>query len=232
MGALLLPALLAGCKSGETAGDDKIIEKPEIKIENGMITPEVLEAFGRINEIVTSPDGKTIAFTLAYESIEENKANAEIYRMNVDGSEVKRLTTTAGSEGNLRWIDNGGNIAYIGLDPETKTPQIFSISIDGENIRKLSDVENGVDCFEFSPDGKMVIYGSNIKPYNENESLFEGLPKTTGRVVNDLMYKHWDEWVTEIPHPFVADFDNYRLSNVVDVMDGERFESGFSIMLS
>lgn len=224
MGVLLLPALLAGCKGGETSGDDKIIEKPDIQINNGMITPEVLEAFGRINEILPSADGKTIAFTLAYESIEENKANAEIYRMNADGSEVKRLTTSAGSEGNLRWLDNGESIAYIGLDPETKTPQIFSISIDGENIKKLSSVENGVDCFEFSPDGKMVIYGSNIKPYNENEALFEGLPKTTGRVVNDLMYKHWDEWVSEIPHPFLATFDGSSVGEGTDIMKDEPFE--------
>ena len=39
------------------------------------------------------------------------------------------------------------------------------------------------------------------------------------------MYKHWDEWVTEIPHPFIADFDGYSLKNIKDIMDGEPYES-------
>jgi len=39
------------------------------------------------------------------------------------------------------------------------------------------------------------------------------------------MYKHWDEWVTTAPHPFVADFDGKAISNPVDIMEGEPFES-------
>ena len=39
------------------------------------------------------------------------------------------------------------------------------------------------------------------------------------------MYKHWDEWVTTAPHPFVADFDGEKISNPVDIMEGEPFES-------
>ena len=41
------------------------------------------------------------------------------------------------------------------------------------------------------------------------------------------MYKHWDEWVTEIPHPFVADFktgSGYEVANETDIMKGEPFE--------
>ena len=224
MGALMLPALLVGCKGSEDS-KEKIIGKPDVKIEQGMLTPEVLEALAHVNEATPSPDGKTIAFTVAYESIEENKSNAEIYRIDSDGSNLKQITTTAGSEGNIRWIDGGERIAYIGVDPETKTSQIFAISPDGNGITKLSNVENGVDCFEFSPDGKMVIFGSNIKPYNENtEALFHGLDKTTGRLVNDLMFKHWDEWITEIPHPFLASFDGEKLGDATDIMEGEPYE--------
>ncbi|MCM1291008.1 MAG: S9 family peptidase [Prevotella sp.] len=224
MSALMLPILLGGCKTS-TGEEDEIIGQPQVEIKDGMITPEVLEALGRINEMIPSEDGKTIAFTLAYESIEKNKSNAEIYRINSDGSDLKQLTETAGSEGNLRWLEDGKKLAYIGVDPETKTTQIYSINIDGSEIKKLSNVENGVDCFEFSPDGKMVVYGSNIKPYNENnEALFKDLDKTTGRVVNDLMFKHWDEWVTEIPHPFIASFDGVAVGEGIDIMKDEPFE--------
>ena len=39
------------------------------------------------------------------------------------------------------------------------------------------------------------------------------------------MYKHWDEWVTTAPHPFVADFDGNGISNIVDILNDEPYES-------
>ncbi|MDE6770798.1 MAG: S9 family peptidase, partial [Muribaculaceae bacterium] len=81
-----------------------------------------------------------------------------------------------------------------------------------------------VECFEISPDESKIVYGSPIAAFNKDEALFKDLPKTTGRVVDDLMYKHWDEWVSEIPHPFVADFSESGISNGQDIMDGEPYE--------
>ena len=223
MSMLLAPAVLSvGCDSH--GGDNsKIIEKPEIKVENGMLTPEVLESFGRVSEMTPSPDGKTIAFCLTYEDIEENSGNSEIYALNTETKEIKRLTKTASSESGLQWIDNGERIAFLAAEKDGK-PQICSIKADGNGKTIHSDVEAGVECFLFSPDGKKIVFGSPIKPFDKDSTLFKGLEKTTGRVVNDLMYKHWDEWVSEIPHPFIADIINDKVSNVKDIMENEPFE--------
>ncbi|MBD5291702.1 MAG: S9 family peptidase [Bacteroides sp.] len=224
VGLAVLPALLGACSSNNAESAEEIIEKPEVKIENGMLTPEVLEAFGRISQITPSPDGELIAFTLSYESIEQNKANAEIYTMKPDGSDMKRLTKTPSSESNLAWIEDGKRLAFIAKDDKSGKPQVHAMNPDGSGKKCLTEMENGVECFKFSPDGKKIVVASTIKPYNENEALFEGLPKTSGRVVDDLMYKHWDEWVTEIPHPFLGDFDGSQASGFVDIMEGEPFE--------
>ena len=69
MGTLILP-LLASC-SIENKNEQKIIEKPNVEITDGMLTPEVLEAFGRISQAEPSPDGRSIIFTLSYEDIVE-----------------------------------------------------------------------------------------------------------------------------------------------------------------
>lgn len=224
MSMALAPALIAAGCSGSGDNNEKIIEKPDIKIENGMLTPEVLESFGRISELTPSPDGKTIAFCLTYEDIEENKGNSEIYKLDVETKEMVRLTMTAASESSLQWIDGGNRIAFLGKENKDGKPQICSIKADGSDRKVHSDVEAGVECFLFSPDGKKVVYGSTVKPFEKDSALFAGLDKTSGRVINDLMYKHWDEWVTEIPHPFVADFDGSKLSEAVDIMEGEPFE--------
>lgn len=223
MGGMLLPLALTGCQGNANDGG-KVIEKPDIQITDGMLSPEVLEAFGRISEAKPSPDGTKIIFTLSYEDIQENKANAEIYSMEADGSDMKRLTTTASSESNIRWIDGGKKIAFLRKDDASKKTQLFVMEADGSGVKKLSDVENGIECFEISPDGSKIVYGSPIAAFNKDEALFKDLPKTSGRVVDDLMYKHWDEWVTQIPHPFVADFSESGIANAIDIMEGEPFE--------
>lgn len=223
MGALILPLCLAtSCKEGGT--EENVIEKPEINIVDGQMTPEVLESLGQVNGAVASPDGKTIAFTIKYENIKENKGNSEIYTVPSEGGEITRLTHTAGSEGNLQWINGGERLAYLGKDSQGKM-QIFSMDPDGRNVTCHSDVESGVECFLFSPDSKKVVYSTSIKDFNQKDStLFAGLDKTSGRLVDDLMYKHWDEWVEAIPHPFIADFDGADISGAKDIMAGEPFE--------
>lgn len=226
MGTFLAASSLL-CASANAADDssaEKIIEKPSVTVTDGKLTPEILEALGRINEAVASPDGSLIAFTLTYEDIQENKGNSEIYTITPDGKKMTRLTRTPGSEGNICWIDGGKTIAYLGKGENGK-PQIFLMNADGTNQRQISDVESGVDCFKFSPDGTKIVYATQIECFNKNKQLFKDLPKTTGRLVDDLMYKHWDEWVTTIPHPFVAEFDGKTLSNARDVLLNEPYES-------
>lgn len=222
MCAMLMPLVLTGCGSGSDS--EKIIEKPDIRVENGMLTPEVLESFGRVSEATPSPDGKKIAYTLTYEDIEENKGNSEIYLMDVDGNNVERLTKTARSESNLQWIDNGNKIAFLGKDAKSEAVQIHVMDLDSKNVKCLTNVKNGIECFKISPDESHVVYSSPIDAFDKDSALFEGLPKTTGRVVDDLMYKHWDEWVTQIPHPFVADFNINGMEEGTDIMAGEPFE--------
>lgn len=221
MCAMLLPLAMTGC--GSSGSDEKIIEKPDVKIENGMLTPEVLEAFGRISEAVPSPDGSKIAYTLAYEDIEENRSNAEIYVMDADGNNPRRLTKTPKSESNLQWLDND-RLAYLGYDKKTQSSQIHTIGADGGNGSCMSQVKDGIECFKISPDGKHVLYASPIAAFDKDSTLFQGLDKATGRVVDDLMYKHWDEWVTKIPHPFLAEIDGGKVKEGKDLMEGEPFE--------
>ncbi|MCM1518433.1 MAG: S9 family peptidase [Pseudoflavonifractor sp.] len=217
--ALLLTA--AACSEGD--GNEKIVDKPDIKIIDGIFSPEALEALGRVSDPVVSPDGTKVLFGISYESVEENKSNRDLYVMNIDGSEQKRLTRTPSSENNAVWIDGGKRIAFT--YPVKDVPQMWVMDADGSNRKAVSDIEKGVQGFVISPDGTKVIIVSSVKYSRTAQDVYPDLPKATGRIIDDLMYKHWDEWVTEIPHPFLADFDGSQLSNIVDIMEDEPFES-------
>lgn len=218
MAATLLTGL-AGC----TGTGTQLIDKPEFKSANRTFDIEALEALGRVSGPAVSPDGKKVLYGVSYESVEQNKSNNELYVMNIDGSDATRLTHTPQAEGQAAWINGGKEIAFV-AEKDGK-PQMWVMNADGTGRRVVSRLENGVAGFLVSPDGKKVLVISSVKYGRTAADVYPDLPKANARIIDDLMYKHWDEWVTEIPHPFIADFDGYSLKNIKDIMDGEPYES-------
>ena len=204
-------------------GDKNLIGKSDIRIKDGRMTPEALWAMGRIGGMNVSPDGKRVVYTVAYYSVPENKSNREVFVMNADGSDNKQITKTGFAENEAVWIKGGTKIAF--LCNESGSSQLWEMNPDGTDRKRLSDYDKDIEGFAFSPDEKKVLFISQVKTVNCTADKYPDLDKATGVIITDLMYKHWDEWVTTVPHPFVADFDGESISNPVDVMEGELFES-------
>lgn len=204
-------------------GDKNLIGKSDIRIKDGRMTPEALWAMGRIDGMNVSPDGKRVVYTVAYYSVPENKSNREVFVMNADGSDNKQITKTGFAENEAVWIKGGTKIVF--LCNESGSSQLWEMNPDGTDRKRLSDYDKDIEGFAFSPDEKKVLFISQVKTVNSTADKYPDLDKATGVIITDLMYKHWDEWVTTAPHPFVADFDGKSISNPVDVMEGELFES-------
>lgn len=204
-------------------GDKNLIGKSDIRIKDGRMTPEALWAMGRIGGMNVYPDGKRVVYTVAYYSVPENKSNREVFVMNADGSDNKQITKTGFAENEAVWIKGGTKIAF--LCNESGSSQLWEMNPDGTDRKRLSDYDKDIEGFAFSPDEKKVLFISQVKTVNSTADKYPDLDKATGVIITDLMYKHWDEWVTTVPHPFVADFDGESISNPVDVMEGELFES-------
>lgn len=215
--------LVATSANVAMADDEVIIDKPSFKSEDGVFNIEALQALGRVSVPTLSPDKKKILYGISYESVEQNRSNNDLYVMNIDGTENTRITKTPRSEANAVWISGGSKIAF--LYPENGVMQMWVMNADGSDRKMVSNVEKGVNGFLLSPDETKVLFISNLKSATTAQDIFPDLPKATGIVVNDLMYKHWDEWVKEIPHPFLADFNGSELTNVIDIMEGEPYEA-------
>ena len=215
--------MITACKR-RPEQDKNVIDKPNIEIKDGKLSPEALWSFGRIGEVSVSPDGKKVLYTLTYYSISENKGNAEIYTMNIDGSDVQRLTTTASSEWNVIWNPKGDKIGFIYAD-ETGV-NIYEMNPDGTGRTAISDLKEGdLEGFSYSPDGTKVVYVRAVPKQDKYAKLKEGLDKTTGRINDDLAYRHWDNWVDAIPQPFIADFDGVTIGEGKNILENTEFES-------
>ena len=227
MSALILATASCGGGKATTEAtpvkDSLLIGRSDIKTEGKRLTPEALWAMGRIGGVTVSPDAARVAYTVSYYSVQQNKSNTEIFVMNADGSGNTQLTQDAWQENQPAWIKEGKKLAY--LSNESGTGQVWEMAPDGTDRRQLTDYEGGIEGFAFSPDGKKLLFISQVKTVKTTAEKYPDLPKASGIIVDDLMYKHWDEWTTSAPHPFVADFDGKAISNVKDLLEGEPYES-------
>ena len=210
--------LLTAC--GTQKEDDKVnIQKQTIQLESDQMTPEALWAMSRIGGYQASPDGQHIAFQMGYYSVEENMSHQVLWMMGADGTEQKQLTEDADNETDVQWLNNE-TVAFL------KGGEIWKMNLDGSGRKQLSQTEGKVEGFQFSPDGSKVIV---LKSIDFNEIIQknpEDLPKATGRLVTDLMYRHWDHYVESIQHPFVYEVsgDAGISGDGIDLLEGEPYE--------
>lgn len=194
------------------------IERQTIQLESDVMTPEALWAMSRIGAYQPSPDGKHIVFQMGYYSVKDNKSHQVLWMMNADGTEQRQLTTDADNETDAQWMNNE-TIAFL------KGGEVWMMSVNGDKRKQMSQTDGKVEGFMFSPDCKKVIL---LKSIDFNEIIQENpedLPYATGRVVNDLMYRHWDHYVESIQHPFVAVVDGDKIaSDMQDILEGEPYE--------
>lgn len=220
---LMAIAVIAGSCVSNDKEEATIIGKQQPKIENGLMTPEVLWSFGRVAGTQVSPDGKRVLFSVSYYSIPENKSNSELFVMNSDGSDKKQITKTATREASAQWMKDGEHIAF--LSSETGTMQLWIMKSDGSDRRQISEREGGINDFQFSPDETKILFVADVKYGQRTADKYPDLPKASGIIVTDLMYKHWDEWVQSVPHPFIADYKDNKIENEIDVLKNEPYES-------
>lgn len=215
---ILATALSICCSSVNAQENASFIGKSNITLQSDLMTPEALWAMGRIGTAQTSPDGKHIIYQVGYYSVKQNKGHQVIYIMDSDGKNNKMLTTSAKSETDAVWIKDGQKIAFL------CDGQIWEMNPDGSGRKQLTNDKTGIDGFKFSPDEKYVILIKQIPYHGIIKEKPEDLPLTTGRVITDMNYRHWDEYVESIPHPYLAEVTSNGIGEGTDIMKGEPYE--------
>ncbi len=211
---------LASCSMNVTGiSSEGYIGKSDIVIENGHMTPEALLALGRLSDPQVSPDGTKILYGVSYTSTAENRSVRNLFVCNLDGTDTRQLTRSGKSINNARWTPDGKNIVFL-MGGQIWTAEYKDDALT--NARQISDIEKGVGEFKLSPDGCKVMYISYVKSHVKSpEDCYSDLDKATAYEVDDLMYRHWDHTVMEIPHTFVADFNLNGIGEGTDILANE-----------
>lgn len=122
-----------------------------------------------------SPDGKLIAFCSMRHAFPLEKLSPEdrkrmqtdpsyfgdIYLMNADGSNVRRLTSTPGYDGGPFFSPDGQRIIWRRFNEKGDTADVYTMKLDGSDVRRLTDFGAMSWAPYFHPSGQYVIYTAN-----------------------------------------------------------------------
>ena len=200
--------IMSACKQT----DENIITRSDIKLESDVMTPEALWAMGRIGSYAVSPDGQKVAYQVSYYSVEEDRSNTVIYLKAIDQEEAEPTLLGLGSS--PTWLDDN-TIAY------SREGDVWKMNTKGKARKQLTQTDGQVEGFLFSPDQKRLVLVKQVPYHGVIQENPSDLPKATGRLVTDLMYRHWDHYVESIPHPFVL---NLETGEEKDILEGQPFE--------
>lgn len=144
-----------------------------------------------------SPDGKKIVFTVKEDFLEEGKSNTDIYLINVDGSQLRRLTSDPAADTKPTFSPDGKSILFT--SQRTGGAQAWRMFLDGGEPVQLTDFSMEVDNLQWV--GQRIAFSTLVFPEcgadndcnKTNQSGLEGGP-VQAHMTDRLLYRHWDFW--------------------------------------
>jgi len=182
----------------------------------GVMTPEILWKFGRLGSFSLSPDGLQVVYDVTDYDLQTEARRTNIFKISSAGSDPVQLTSDGGSS--PQWFNDGRSLAYV------KEGNLITMNADGSEKRMVEDLKD-FELFSISPAGNKIYFTRRVK-IDRTTNEKHGLPKARVRIIDDLMYRHWNYWSDySCSHIFVASFNGKAISGEKDIMEGQKYES-------
>jgi dipeptidyl aminopeptidase/acylaminoacyl peptidase len=151
----------------------------------------------RISAPEVSPDGKWVAYGISTPDMETNRGVGNIWLVGTSGGDAI-LLTQSGKDSAPSWSPDGKTLAF--LSGRDGTSQVYVISMEGGEAKKLTTLSTGADLFKWSPDGKSIAFTSGVyvdckdDACNKKRDEEKEKSKVKAHVAEHLLYRHWDHW--------------------------------------
>lgn len=198
------------------------IGRSDIKIEDGVMTPQALLAMGRLSGPQLSPDGARILYTVSYTSVEQNRSCANLFVCDADGGNAKQISRFGSSVSAAKWSADGKSIYFL------QEGKLWNAAFGGKTVgarKQISNLSKDIMDYSISPSGDKIIYISEIDgPVKTPADIDPSLDKAQAYITDDLMYRHWDHWVTHTPRTFLAPLSQLDDEHSTDLLGNEPYE--------
>ncbi|MFT5051593.1 MAG: dipeptidyl aminopeptidase/acylaminoacyl peptidase [Chlamydiales bacterium] len=199
------------------------ITAPKADCAETTMTPELLWKLGRIGGSTISAGGHWVAFAVRHYELAEDKGTSTVHIHDVTTGKTRAVLHDWASVGGLQFAPSpiGERLFFTGGSGASDlAPQVWALDpVDG-GLLQVTDIEDGVSGLKVSPTGKHLLFALDIKLDMEVPELYEDLPKADARIIDSLMYRHWDAWHDyKYSHLHVAAMDSAaHAEDAVDLM--------------
>lgn len=190
------------------------------EIDGGVLTAEILWKFGRLGSMELSPDGKEVLYTVTRYDVRTNQSISDIFKVSTAGGDPVRLTDGAGKYYSPKWYPDGKKIGFL------TGGQLWEMDPEGNGKHQVSSLETDINSFDWSPDGSNILLTMDVKLDKTPQEIYPDLPQTNVRIIDDLMYRHWNAWHDyAYSHIFVASYDGTGPGKPLDIMADEPWDA-------
>lgn len=195
------------------------------------MTAELLWKLGRVGEADLSSDGRWAAYGVRRFELSENKGKTTVYLYDLQTGQEKALLTDWPSVSDMQFAPsaNGERLFLVGKpDPESKkAPQIYAVNPADGGVLQVTDVKDGVGSLKVAPNGKAVAYTVEVKLDKEVKEIYSDLPKADARIIDGLMYRHWNAWHDyKYSHVMLASLGkDGKTGKATDLLEGRTVDS-------
>jgi dipeptidyl aminopeptidase/acylaminoacyl peptidase len=158
----------------------------------------------RVSDPQISPDGKWIAYTITVVDKKKNSTDSDIWVIPVGRGDARQLTRSPGSDTRARWSPEGKTIAFVST--RDGSSQLYLQSLDGGAPKRITKIETEADGVLFSPDGKYLLFSSEVYPECDSADAQKALScnasmkraaadsKVKAHIATHLLFRHWNRW--------------------------------------
>ena len=133
------------------------------------ITAEDLYRFQLIASPSISPDGQHVVFCLDRVDRKTEKKYANLWIVSTDKEPPRQFTHGDQRDSQPTWSPDGNEIAFLSNRGDEKQAQIYIIPFYGGEARRLTEVKGTIGDFEWSPNGKQLVFTLRRKDREEIE---------------------------------------------------------------
>lgn len=188
------------------------------------MTPELLWKLKRVGSVQLNSDATQLIYTQTEYELAENKGYKDVFLLDLKSKEIKNLTNSPESEYSAEWGSKENSIRY--MKSVDGVLQLFEKDLTSGTETKISSFSENINGFIFSPNNDFIVYTQNVKMDKTVNEIYPDMPKANARIMDDLMYRHWDSWHDyQYSHVFIAKIENGKIGAGKDIMEGEKFDS-------
>ena len=183
----------------------------------------------RLGDPQLSPDGKTVAFSVAVPDIPNNKSVHSVWTVPLSGGAPRKVADLADRP---RWSPDGKRIFFTGTSGGSS--QIWSMNPDGSGAAQITHLSTEASGEIVSPDGNYLIVTSDVFPEcgaddgcNARRIKTEQDSKMKARLITGLLYRHWTTWQGDTRSHILS--ISLRDAKAVDLSPGDKVVPPFSL---